>query len=76
MGSRLMHLIIGEMVASSLDVKNKRDFLIGSIAPDAAFSFERKVITHYFEGDVDKRTRQVNYQRYIDTYLSDVKDDY
>ncbi|MNI13668.1 hypothetical protein D3C73_669020 [compost metagenome] len=59
MGSRLMHFIIGEMVASSLDVKNKRDFLVGSIAPDAAFSFERKVITHYFEGDVDKRTRQV-----------------
>jgi hypothetical protein len=77
MGSRLMHLIIGEIVASSLDViKNKRDFLIGSIAPDAAFSFERKVITHYFEGDVDKRTRHVNYQRYIDTYLSDIKDDY
>ncbi|SEC03846.1 zinc dependent phospholipase C family protein [Paenibacillus sp. GP183] len=77
MGSRLMHLIIGEIVASSLDViKNKRDFLIGSIAPDAAFSFERKVFTHYFEGDVDKRTRQVNYQRYIDTYLSDINDDY
>ncbi len=76
MGSRLMHLIVGEIVASSLDViKNKRDFLIGSIAPDAAFSFERKVITHYFEGDVDKRTRRVNYQRYIDTYLSDSKDD-
>ncbi|MDQ1912628.1 hypothetical protein RAC89_19755 [Paenibacillus sp. GD4] len=78
MGSRLMHLIIGEMVASSLKniIKDKRDFLKGSIAPDAAFSFERKVITHYFEGDVDKRTRQVNYQRYIDTYLSDIKDDY
>jgi hypothetical protein len=77
MGSRLMHLIIGEMVATSLDIiKNKRDFLIGSIAPDAAFSFERKVATHFFEGDVDKRTRQVIYQRYIDTYLSDKKDDY
>ncbi|WP_284646311.1 hypothetical protein [Paenibacillus silviterrae] len=78
MGSRLMHLIIGEMVASSLKniIKDKRDFLKGSIAPDAAFSFERKVITHYFEGDVNKRTRQVNYQRYIDTYLSDIKDDY
>jgi hypothetical protein len=77
MGSRMMHLIVGEIVASSLDViKNKRDFLMGSIAPDAAFSFDRKVITHYFEGDVDKRTRQVNYQRYIDTYLSDSKDDY
>jgi hypothetical protein len=77
MGSRLMHLIIGEVVASSINViKNKRDFLMGSIAPDAAYSFERKVITHYFEGDVDKGTRQVNYQRYIDTYLSDIKDDY
>lgn len=76
MGSRLMHLIIGEMVASSLAVKNKRVFLVGSIAPDAAFSFERKVITHYFEGDVDKRTRQVNYEKYIETYLSDIKDDY
>ncbi|MBP1989899.1 zinc dependent phospholipase C family protein [Paenibacillus eucommiae] len=77
MGSRLMHVIIGEIVASSLDVvKNKRDFLIGSIAPDAAFSFERKVSTHYFEGDVDKGTRNVNYQKYMDTYLTDIKDDY
>jgi hypothetical protein len=77
MGSRLMHLIVGEMVATSLDdIKNKKDFLIGSIAPDAAYSFERKVDTHYFEGDVDKRTRQVNYQRYIDRYLSQRTDDY
>lgn len=76
MGSRLTHLIIGEMVASSLAVRKERDFLIGSVAPDAAFSSERKVITHYFEGDVGKRTRQVNYERYMDTYLSDIKDDY
>jgi len=77
MGSRLMHLIIGEIVASNLDViKNKRDFLLGSIAPDAAYSFERKVITHYFEGDIEKRTRQVNYPKYIASYLSDIKDDY
>jgi hypothetical protein len=77
MGSRLMHLIIGEMVASSLNViKNKREFLIGTIAPDAAFSFDRKNITHYFEGDLDDGTRQVNYQKYIDKYLSSAKDDY
>lgn len=76
MGSRLMHLIIGEMVASSLDLTDKKDFLIGSIAPDAAFSPERKNVTHYFEGDVDKRTRQVNYQRFIDTYLTETRDSY
>jgi hypothetical protein len=77
MGSRLMHLIIGEVVASSINViKNKREFLIGTIAPDAAFSGERKNITHYFEGDLDKGTRRINYQKYIDKYLSDIKDDY
>lgn len=77
MGSRLMHLIIGEMVTSSLNViKDKREFLLGSIAPDAAFSSERKNITHYFEGDLDRGTRQVNYQKYIDQYLSDRIDDY
>ncbi|KQX48549.1 MULTISPECIES: hypothetical protein [unclassified Paenibacillus] len=51
MGSRLMHLIIAEIVASSLDIiKNKREFLIGSIAPDAAISFERKVKDDYSLG--------------------------
>ncbi|MBM6617796.1 zinc dependent phospholipase C family protein [Bacillus suaedaesalsae] len=77
MGSRLMHLIIGELVASELTfLRNKGEFLIGSIAPDAAFSFERKVSTHYFEGNVVEGTRQVNYQRYIDTYISEKIDDY
>ncbi|GGD60214.1 zinc dependent phospholipase C family protein [Paenibacillus nasutitermitis] len=76
MGSRLMHLIIGDMVASSLDfIHNKRAFLIGSIAPDASFG-ERKNITHFFEGDIDKGTRHINYNRYMDNYLSDDKNDY
>ncbi|TLS52374.1 zinc dependent phospholipase C family protein [Paenibacillus antri] len=77
MGSRVMHFIIGELVASNLDAfKNKGDFLIGSIAPDAAFTFERKATTHYFEGDADRKTRQVNYRRYMDSYLSSARDDY
>jgi len=77
MGSRLMHLIIGEVVASSTHViKNKGEFLLGAIAPDAAFSLERKNITHYFEGDIDKGTRQINYHKFIENYLSDIKDDY
>lgn len=37
---------------------------------------ERKNATHYFEGDLDKGTRQINYQRYKDKYLSDIRDDY
>ena len=77
MGSRLMHLIIGELVASSLNmIKNRRDFLVGSIAPDAAFTWERKNITHYFEGDLDQGTRQINYTKFIDTHISYVNDDY
>jgi hypothetical protein len=77
MGSRLMHLIIGELVTSSvLGINNKKDFLIGSIAPDAAFSLDRKNRTHYFEGDLDNGTRQINYQKYIDKYLTEMKDDY
>jgi hypothetical protein len=45
MGSRLMHLIIGEMVASSLNfIKSKRAFLLGAIAPDAAFTSEGKTL--------------------------------
>lgn len=77
MGSRLMHLIIGEGVASSMNgIQNKRDFFIGTIAPDAAFSGERKNITHFFEGELDKGTRRINYQTFMDQYLSDLKDDY
>jgi hypothetical protein len=77
MGSRLMHLIIGELVASSLDIiKDKRSFLLGAIAPDAAFTSERKNITHYFEGDLDQGTRQINYAKFVDKYISQVNDDY
>jgi hypothetical protein len=43
MGLRLMHLIIGGVDASSLAVRNKRDFLIGSIAPDAASRLKGKL---------------------------------
>jgi len=76
LGSRLMHLIIGEMVASCLDsILDKRAFLIGSIAPDASYG-ERKNITHFFEGDIDKGTRQINYHQYMENYLSEAKDDY
>jgi hypothetical protein len=78
MGSRLMHLIIGEMVASRLDdvIQSKKAFLIGTIAPDAAFTWERKNITHFFEGDLDLGTRRVNYTKFMDKYISQVNDDY
>lgn len=35
MGSRIMHLIIGQQIAEKLNVEDRTSFLLGSIAPDA-----------------------------------------
>jgi hypothetical protein len=76
MGSRIMHLIIANKVYEKLNISTQQPFLLGGIAPDAAFSRERKNISHFYEGDLSDETRFVNYHSFIDKYSSEIKSEF
>ncbi|MCQ6557420.1 zinc dependent phospholipase C family protein [Paenibacillus mendelii] len=76
MGSRMMHLIISDQVCSNLHIDHRSAFLLGGIAPDACTSHDQKNISHYFEGSLEDGTRHINYDRFIDQYRSELKDEY
>ncbi|WKA53132.1 hypothetical protein [Planococcus shixiaomingii] len=76
MGSRMMHLIIADQVSKQLAIDNKQTFLLGGIAPDAAFSRERKTASHFYEGSLEDGTRSVSYHQFIAKYPVDIQRDY
>lgn len=65
-----MHLIIGNKIADALAIKDKTSFLLGSIAPDAVFSYEEKNESHFFIGEVEDYTRSVDYNGFLHKYNS------
>lgn len=65
-----MHLIIGYKIADALSIEDKTSFLLGSIAPDAVFSFEEKNASHFFIGAVEDYTRSVDYNGFLHKYDS------
>ncbi|MDR6715558.1 zinc dependent phospholipase C family protein [Paenibacillus sp. 2003] len=73
MGSRIMHLIIANRIADSLSIKDKTPFLLGSIAPDAVSS---KDSSHFFAGEVQDFSRNVDYKGFIHKYRSQAEDLY
>lgn len=70
MGSRIMHLIIGNKIADLLSIEDKKSFLLGSVAPDAVFSYEEKNLSHFFIGDVQDYSRNVDYNGFLHKYSS------
>ncbi|MEI5907977.1 zinc dependent phospholipase C family protein [Bacillus spongiae] len=73
MGSRIMHLIIGNKIANSLSIEDKTSFLLGSIAPDAVFAFEEKNVSHFFIGEVKDYSRRVDYKGFLNKYSTRVE---
>lgn len=73
MGSRIMHLIIGNKIADFLSIEDKKSFLLGSVAPDAVFSYEEKNLSHFFIGDVQDYSRSVNYSGFLHKYSSELE---
>ncbi|QOS77650.1 zinc dependent phospholipase C family protein [Paenibacillus sp. JNUCC31] len=73
MGSRIMHLVIANRIADSLSIKDKIPFLLGSIAPDAVSS---KDSSHFFAGEVQDFSRNVDYKGFIHKYSSQAEDLY
>jgi len=74
LGSRIMHLIIGNKIADSLSIEDKTSFLLGSIAPDAVFSYEEKNLSHFLIGEVQDYSRSVDYKGFLHKYSSQVED--
>lgn len=73
MGSRIMHLIIGNKIADSLSIEDKTSFLLGNIAPDAVFTYEEKNLSHFFIGEVQDYSRSVDYNGFLKKYSSRVE---
>ncbi|MCZ8537760.1 hydrolase [Paenisporosarcina quisquiliarum] len=67
MGSRIMHSIIAYKIAESVSISDKTSFLLGGIAPDAV---SPKDVSHFFTGDVDDYSREVDYENFIEKYSS------
>jgi hypothetical protein len=67
MGSRIMHLIIGNRIAERLNIKDRTSFLLGSIAPDAV---QTKDESHFFKGEHQNYTRYIDYHGFLDKYKS------
>ncbi|MGP4042000.1 zinc dependent phospholipase C family protein [Gracilibacillus sp. D59] len=73
MGSRIMHLIIGNRMAESLLIEDKTSFLLGSIAPDAVFSHEEKTTSHFYIGEVKDYSRSIDYKGFLQKYSAEVE---
>ncbi|WP_142829625.1 zinc dependent phospholipase C family protein [Planococcus soli] len=76
MGSRVMHMIIADHVSKQLEITDKQLFLLGGIAPDAAYTIAKKSQSHFYEGRLDDGTRHVNYNRFIEKYPLDIQSEF
>jgi hypothetical protein len=71
-----MHSIIGKKITEALSIEGKTSFLLGSIAPDAVFSYEQKNLSHFFIGEVQDYSRSVDYKGFLHKYGSQVENPY
>ncbi|WP_370221597.1 zinc dependent phospholipase C family protein [Cytobacillus sp.] len=67
MGSRVMHSIINNEIASRMKIEDKAAFLLGGIAPDAV---SPKDLSHFYKGNTDDYTRSIDYKSFLDKYRS------
>ncbi|MBT2688414.1 hypothetical protein J7I93_09495 [Bacillus sp. ISL-47] len=62
MGSRVMHAIIANEIASRLELKDKSAFILGGIAPDAV---SPKEYSHFYRGDTNDYSRTIGYKEFL-----------
>lgn len=65
MGSRIMHAIIACKLADCLSIPDKTSFLLGGIAPDSVVP---KDLTHFYKGNVEDYSREINYNGFLSKY--------
>ncbi|HDX9577119.1 TPA: hydrolase [Bacillus pseudomycoides] len=68
MGSRIMHVIIADLVAKKLEIQDRTSFLLGGIATDSVHSKEEKEISHFYTGPVKNYTRKIDYDAFFNKY--------
>jgi len=73
MGSRIMHLIIANRIAECLSIEDRTAFLLGGIAPDAV---SPKDLSHFFKGEVQDYSRNIDYKGFLQKYSSQVESHY
>jgi hypothetical protein len=67
MGSRIMHLVIANRIAESLSIEDRTPFLLGGIAADAVLS---KDLSHFYTGEVQDYSRNIDYKGFLNKYSS------
>lgn len=67
MGSRVMHAMIANQIASRVAVQDRPAFLLGAIAPDAVSPKER---SHFFIGKSEEYTRALDFRGFLQKYQS------
>lgn len=67
MGSRVMHSIIANEIASRLKMEDRAAFLLGGVAPDV---ISPKDLSHFYKGNTDDYTRRIDYKSFLDKYRS------
>lgn len=65
MGSRVMHSIINNEIASRMKIEDRAAFLLGGIAPDAV---SPKDLSHFYKGRTDNYTRRIDYKSFLYKY--------
>ncbi|MGW7160189.1 zinc dependent phospholipase C family protein [Paenibacillus taichungensis] len=73
MGSKIMHLIVANRIADSLSIVDKTPFLLGNIAPDAVTT---KDSSHFFAGEIQDYSRNVDYKGFLHKYRLQAEDLY
>ena len=73
MGSRIMHLIIANRIAECLSIEDRTSFLLGGIAPDAV---SPKDLSHFFKGEVQYFSREIDYKGFLHKYSSQIENQY
>ncbi|WP_176140672.1 hydrolase [Halobacillus salinus] len=69
----MMHLLIAHRVTEQCWIEDKTAFLLGSLAPDAAFD---KELSHFYIGKVEDYSRQVDVQAFTRKYEAYQDKDY
>ncbi|WP_232066151.1 hydrolase [Bacillus sp. KH172YL63] len=62
-----MHSIIAYQLAAKFRCENKASFVIGGIAPDAVTYKDR---SHFYTGDVEDHSREIDYEGFRGKYAS------
>jgi len=68
-----MHLVITNIIAERLAIKDKTTFLLGGIAPDAVAP---KDLSHFYIGEVKDYSRSIDYKGFLDKYCSQANNYY